>query len=74
MIIGAFGAGLSNMIFAAAGTPVLEIGNNGKGPHYLIQAGTLGLRYYAYMCDHWRVDVDHFAHAAHFMLNDKKPP
>eukprot|EP00492_Amphilonche_elongata_P001042 TRINITY_DN1618_c0_g1_i1.p2 TRINITY_DN1618_c0_g1~~TRINITY_DN1618_c0_g1_i1.p2 ORF type:complete len:91 (+),score=20.53 TRINITY_DN1618_c0_g1_i1:362-634(+) len=57
IIIGMFGAGLANMVFADPGTAVLEVTVHPKGNHYLVQATALGLRYYG-ICVNWDLAVD----------------
>lgn len=48
IIFGAFGAGLSNMIFADPGTTVIEVTTPGTGNFYLMMAAALGHRFYGY--------------------------
>lgn len=46
VMMGAFGAGLSNMVFCKQGTVVIEAATQGRGNHYLVQSAALGLRFY----------------------------
>jgi len=48
VIVGRFGAGLSNMLFAAPGSALVELHSSDDKHMYMIQAMALGLRYYGY--------------------------
>merc|ERR1712083_895634 len=63
IVIGAFGAGLVNIVFSKPGTAVILIQGSHHKNHkmYLGHAAALGMRYYAYFTEtRWKVNVDEF--------------
>jgi len=73
IIIGCFGAGLTNMVFANPGTVIIEISSYGRGFLYLHLATSLGMKFYGLSTGfRYKVDINEIVLAVKTYLDAEK--